>query len=116
MWLGEVFAAKAPYNNDKLFHDLSVLAKRKEDNDYPAKGIMLFIAYCSPERVSKTKLECQKERIVITNIEDKYVFTDVSYKLAGDAEYSVRMIHVIPRELQLWVGKILGCPFHGKYK
>jgi len=107
MWLGEVFAAKDPYNNDKLFHDLSVLAKRKKNNDYPAKGILQFIAYCSPEPVSKTRLECQKEGIVITNIEDKYVCTDVSYKLAGNAEYSARMIHVAPRELQLWVGKIL---------
>jgi len=107
MWLGKVFAAKTPYNNDKLFHNLSVLAKRGNNNDYPAKGIAQFIAYCSPEPVGKTRLECPKEGIVITNIEYKYVCTDISYKLAGDAEYFARMIHVTPREMELWVEKIL---------
>jgi hypothetical protein len=59
--LCEIFTAKNPYNNNKIFHDLRVLAERTAGEDFCVR----FIFFCSPEKLSDTRLKCKQENIEI---------------------------------------------------
>ena len=115
MMLCEVFAANDPYGNNKIFHDLKVIAKRKQECEN-GKKILPHIAFCSPIPLNGARRACKKEGIVITDFRDRYVCTDISYEFAGTPGHSARVIHVTPRELQQWVEKMQGYPFRKKYR
>lgn len=114
MILCEVFAANDPYGNNKFFHDLNILARRKQK--YENKKSFQHIVFCSPIPLNETRRSCKKEKIVITDFRDRYVCTGISYEFAGEKGFSARVIHVTPRELQQWVEKTLGFPLREKYK
>ena len=115
MMLCEVFAANDPYGNNKIFHDLKVIAKRKQACENREK-IFSHIVFCSPIPLNEARRTCKKEEIVITDFRDRYVCTDISYEFAGEKGFSARVIHVTPRELQHWVEKTRGFPFRAKYR
>ena len=115
MMLCKVFAANDPYGNNKIFHDLKVIAKQKQVCENGEK-IFPHIAFCSPIPLNEARHACKKEGIVITDFRDRYVCTDLSYEFAGEKGLRVRVIHVTPRELQQWVEKTQGYPFRDKYR
>ena len=115
MMLCEVFAANDPYSNNKIFHDLKVIARRTQSCENKEK-IFSHIVFCSPIPLNEARRACKKEGIVITDFRDKYVCTDISYEFAGVPGYSARVIHVTPRELQQWIEKTQGFPFRDKYR
>ncbi len=114
MMLCKVFAANDPYENNKIFHIFNILARRKQE--YGDKEIFQHIAFCSPIPLNEARRSCKKEKIEITDFRDRYVCTDISYEFAGEKGFSVRIIHVTPRELQQWCEKTQGFPFREKYK
>ena len=65
--LCEIFTAKNPYNNNKIFHDLRVLSERAAEEDL----CMRFIFFCSPEKLRDTKRKCKQENIEITEIKSQ---------------------------------------------
>ena len=67
--LCEIFTAKSPYNNNKIFHDLRVLSERTAEENL----CMRFIFFCSPEKFSDTRLKCKPENIEIIKIDKMQV-------------------------------------------
>ena len=65
--LCEIFTAKSPYNNNKIFHDLRVLSERNAEEDFCVR----FIFFCSPEKLSDTRLKCKQENIEIIGIKSQ---------------------------------------------
>ena len=70
--LCEIFTAKNPYNNNKIFHDLRVLTERAAGENL----CMRFIFFCSPEKLSDTRRKCKQENIEITEIKS---YPQISY-------------------------------------
>ena len=102
------FAADSPYDKNKIFHEMKLLAgKTYSDNRY----FMRCIIFCSPERLNANKRSCKKKGIEITAFNDRYVCTDISCKTADAEDIPLRIIHVSPRELQLWAEQKQGYPF-----
>lgn len=62
--LYKIFTAKSPYDNNKIFHDLRVLAERTAGENL----CMCFIFFCSPEKLSDARLKCEQENVEITEI------------------------------------------------
>ena len=115
--LCEIFATNDPYNNEKIFHDLKILAERSQK--YKNKNVYLYIVFCSPIPLRKTKKSCKAEGIKINRFDDQCTndqCTDISYEFAGEKGFSVRVIHVTPRELQQWAENTWGFPFGERYK
>ena len=125
--LCEIFTAKNPYNNNKIFHDLRVLTERAAGENL----CMRFIFFCSPEKFCDTRLKCKTENIEIIKI-DKMQETSygkevyqinrvngeiklvsgrhdpiqseiirVTYKIA-DSEHRAHIIHITPESLLRW--------------
>ena len=123
--LCEIFTAKNPYNNNKIFHDLRVLSERTAEENL----CMRFIFFCSPEKFSDTRLKCKPENIEIIKIDKtqetsygKQVYQRVNgeiklvsgrhdsiqseiirvtYKIA-DSEHRAHIIHITPESLLRW--------------
>ena len=123
--LCEIFTAKNPYNNNKIFHDLRVLSERTAEENL----CMRFIFFCSPEKFSDTRLKCKPENIEIIKIDktqepsySKHVYQRVNgeiklvsgghdpiqseiirviYKIA-DFEHRAHIIHITPESLLMW--------------
>ena len=62
-----IFTAENPYNNNKIFHDLRVLAERTAGKNF----CVCFIFFCSPEKLSDTTLKCKQENIEIIEMESQ---------------------------------------------
>lgn len=127
--LCEIFTAKNPYNNNKIFHDLRVLSERTAEENL----CMRFIFFCSPEKFSDTRLKCKTENIEIIKIDKtqetsygKQVYQRVngeiklvsgrhdsiqseiirvSYKIA-DSEHRAHIIHITPESLLRWANGV----------
>ena len=127
--LCEIFTAKNPYNNKKIFHDLRVLSERTAEENL----CMRFIFFCSPEKFSDTRLKCKPENIEIIKIDKtqetscgKQVYQRVNgkiklvsgrhdsiqseiirvtYKIA-DSEHRAHIIHITPESLLRWANGV----------
>ena len=127
--LCEIFTAKNPYNNNKIFHDLRVLSERTAEENL----CMRFIFFCSPEKFSDTRLKCKPENIEIIKIDKtqetsygKQVYQRVNgeiklvsgrhdsiqseiirvtYKIA-DSEHRAHIIHITPESLLRWANGV----------
>ena len=127
--LCEIFTAKNPYNNNKIFHDLRVLSERTAEENL----CMRFIFFCSPEKFSDTRLKCKPENIEIIKIDKtqetsygKHIYQRVNgeiklvsgrhdsiqseiirvtYKIA-DYEHRAHIIHITPESLLRWANGV----------
>ena len=123
--LCEIFTAKNPYNNNKIFHDLRVLTERSAGENL----CMRFIFFCSPEKLSNTRRKCKQENIEITEIKSypqisygKHVYQKekdgfklvsgkfdpitaevfrISYKI-DDLQHRAHIIQIAPESLLKW--------------
>ena len=110
----EVFASKNPYNNNKLFHDLNVLATRSINTNNDDYDIMRFIVFCSPSHL-KNRSKCNNEGIEITSsslIDETSTDIKIEYRINQGNEsindkLSARIIRIDCVELCTWTQKIL---------
>ena len=127
----EVFATKNPYNNNKLFHDLKVLADRG-NNTGNCEESTLYIVFCSEQPLLDSRTKCKKEDIEILKITDSTDSTDltdltdskeepgfikslIEYKRLieykhNNNQLSATIIHIKQEKLKEWMNSIK-CPF-----
>ena len=107
----EVFAAKNPWNNKKLYHDLNAIAKKGEEKEK-------YIFYCSDKSIEATPQnkprQCAKENVFgLTIIEDSktQVFTaQWKNKENSDADIKATIVYITPKQLRTWFSGILSAP------
>ena len=99
----EVFAAKTPTQNEKLYKDLNALAKKSGDiNDR-------YVFCCSPKDIP-TREKFDLKIIKNLTIKRKWFNSFKTYTAAWgeNNEYSATIVHITPRTLCRWVREILG--------
>jgi hypothetical protein len=123
--LCEVFAAKNLYDNNKLFHELKVLAERKAGENL----LSHFLFVSSTEKLNAEQKICEQENIEIIEIKNtqetslgrqKYQWRDGKYRLVSgdnvpyfaeifkitykikDFKHRAYIVQITPESLLLW--------------
>ena len=106
----EVFAAKNPKNNQKIYHDLNAVAQKKQE---PAK----YVFYCSPS--DKKFLPEKNERHTSKTYNFDFEIKDIDpsnpelsvIKISSNnkdyTDVTVTLIHITPCCLHQWINKIV---------
>ena len=103
----EVFAAKNPKNNKKIYHDLNAVAMKPQKNKY--------VFYCSPadKKIIPKKNEHHSSKIYNFDFEIKDIDQsnpELSVIKISSKDYTavtVTLIHITPCCLHQWINKIV---------